>query len=149
MNLSEATNLYQPNNQNDGVQQYNDRALLRMDYAASNPLKKARTIKTIGWIGGSVMVVAGVYLLTRTFDVPEAGLYIGSISALSIGIIGGVTCLKIAHKIKKETETLQASSLYQYAIPITNGSSFSVSADILSDRLQNNNTLGLGLRYNF
>ena len=47
VNLSEATNLYQPNNQNDGVQQYNDRALLRMDYAASNPLKKARTIKTM------------------------------------------------------------------------------------------------------
>ncbi len=31
VNLSETTNLYRPNNQNDGTQQYNDRALLEMD----------------------------------------------------------------------------------------------------------------------
>ena len=40
VNLSEATNLYTPNNQNDGVQQYNDRALLTRiaDIRFYNPL---------------------------------------------------------------------------------------------------------------
>ena len=37
--LSEVTNLYKPNNQNDGTQQYNDKALLAMD-AANHARKK-------------------------------------------------------------------------------------------------------------
>ena len=41
-NLSEATNLYAPGNQNDGVQQYNDRALLRIDAASNNPYTKVK-----------------------------------------------------------------------------------------------------------
>lgn len=36
VNISQATNLYKPNNQNDGTQQYNDRALLNID-AAEHP----------------------------------------------------------------------------------------------------------------
>lgn len=41
VDLSDATNLYKPNNQNDGVQQYNDNALLAMD-RASHPKKKRK-----------------------------------------------------------------------------------------------------------
>ena len=58
VNLSEATNLYQPHNQNDGVQQYNDRALLGMDYANQKTDKKVKQLKTWGWVSG----IAGVGL---------------------------------------------------------------------------------------
>lgn len=60
VNLSEATNFYKPNNQNDGVQQYNDRALLQLDAAANYSSTKSKTLKTIGWIGGPVLAAFGV-----------------------------------------------------------------------------------------
>lgn len=41
IDLSKATNLYMPNNQNDGVQHYNDRALLDM-YEKEHPTKKRK-----------------------------------------------------------------------------------------------------------
>ena len=56
VNLSEATNLYTPNNQNDGVQQYNDRALLALDYdinrkrtISKNYRRTATIIRVAGW----------------------------------------------------------------------------------------------------
>lgn len=36
-----------------------------------------------------------------------------------------------------------------YNFPFSNGSSFSLSADLLGDRTLGSNTIGLGLRYNF
>ena len=43
----------------------------------------------------------------------------------------------------------QASSIYQYDIPLSNGSSFSLGADLLRDNTLSQNTFGLGIRYNF
>ena len=54
--FSEAESLYTPNNQNDGVQAMNDRALLNLDLATNNPYKKVKRLKTWGWIGGGVIV---------------------------------------------------------------------------------------------
>lgn len=49
--LGEVQNQYTPGNQNDGVQQYNDRALLQMDFATSKPKKKDENAKNnrLGW----------------------------------------------------------------------------------------------------
>ena len=44
---------------------------------------------------------------------------------------------------------LQTSSLFQHNIPLSNGSSLSLGADLLRDNTLGQNTLGLGLRYNF
>ena len=42
VNLSEAMNLYMPNNQNEGMQQFNDKALLQIDAASNYPYKKVK-----------------------------------------------------------------------------------------------------------
>ena len=50
--MSGITNLYTPNNQNDGVQQFNDRALLQIDYQNQALNRKAKKLRAIGVVGG-------------------------------------------------------------------------------------------------
>lgn len=87
VNLSEATNLYTPNNQNDGVQQYNDRALLQLDAAANYSSTKSKTLKTIGWIGGPVLAAFGVVLIAAD-DYDFFGFNSSDETLLGIGFIG-------------------------------------------------------------
>ena len=158
VNLSEATNLYTPNNQNDGTQLYNDKALLRMDYAASNPYKKVKTLKTIGWIGGGALSAFGlasvVFALSKDWD-DEPEKQNQMIMTLGVPLIaGGVGwCYAFQamanHQKKKMDRQLQSSAIFQFNSPLSNGSSLSAGIDMLSDRAIGSNTLGFGLRYNF
>lgn len=150
VNLSEATNLYKPNNQNDGVQQYNDRALLALDATTSSPYKKAKKLRMIGWIGGAAIAGVGVCLMSTAGgnDNYDAELRNGIIvTACSVPWVAGF--LIAAHHQKKQYDSLESCSLYQKDFLLNNGSSFSAGIDMLSDRTIGNDTLGLGLRYNF
>lgn len=153
VNLSEATNLYMPNNQNDGVQQYNDRALLRIDAASNNPYKKVKTLKTIGWTVGSILTAGGAVLmgLGIAWDLGDDGLTpfcIGS-GLVAGGLICTTVCLTAAHRIKKQSDGLVSIPLYQQEFYLGNNSSIDVGIDMLNDEKQGSRTLGLGLRYNF
>ena len=155
VNLSEATNLYQPHNQNDGVQQYNDRALLELDAASHINLNGMKTRNTFRWIGGSILT-AGTALWTAaiiavSFDShtewDASAIAVFGIEAL--GVWGSYALLKSASKHQKQIKQLSGLSLYQYDFKLNDGSSFSAGIDMLHDRSIGNNTLGLGLRYNF
>ena len=61
--FSEINNLYKPGNQNDGVQQMNDNALIIMDIAAQKPQKKAKTLRILGACGGVALVGGGIAAL--------------------------------------------------------------------------------------
>ncbi|MBP3712084.1 MAG: hypothetical protein IJ148_02580 [Bacteroidaceae bacterium] len=162
--FSETTSLYTPNNQNNGVQALNDRALLRMDYEFNNKgngswsNKKIKRLKTWGWIGGGVLAAGGILLLAAgvagsdgfLIEHSQAGLGAGGAVCLAAGIGVTTTCLVIAHKQKKKLDAaLEYSSLYRYDIPFSNGSQLSVGADMLHDRIMDKRTIGLGLSYNF
>ena len=144
VNLSGATNLYQPNNQNNGVRQYNDMALLRMDASARAPLKKARNLRLIGWAGGIVLagLGVGIPLIQDESDDLLTGIGIG------LGVAWTTTFLLIANNYKKKADLLQTSSIYQYNINV-NGKILSPSIDLLRDQALNKQTIGIGLRYNF
>lgn len=144
--LGEQQSQYTPGNQNDGVQQYNDRALLAMDYAASNPYKKVKTLKTIGWIGGAALVTAGAICASIWSDSEDLA---PSLAIMGGGAVFTTTFLIIANNKKKRIRSLQSSAVYQHNINFNNGSSLSAGIDILSDHNVGSNTLGLGLRYNF
>lgn len=155
VNLSEATNLYKPNNQNDGVQQYNDKALLALDMASKDPYKKVKKLKTIGWIGGGALVIIGGIVLAdgnskggSSHSGYEDGLIAGGV-IMGCGVAFTTTFLLLANHEKKKTQWLLSSTIYQYDLKFDNGSTLSTGIDILSDRSHGNNTLGLGLRYNF
>lgn len=150
VNLSEATNLYTPNNQNDGTQQFNDRALLRMDYVANNPLRKARNLKLLGWIGGGACVLGGVYMVAASQDgmVHNNNLLIAGISCMAIGGGLGTYCLIAANKIKKNY-VIQDYSLFHEDFFFSNGSSLSAGINMLRDATIGESIIGLGLSYNF
>lgn len=151
--FGETESLYKPNNQNDGVQAMNDAALLKQDWAANNPYKKVKWLKAIGWIGGGALAAVGIgSIAIGSSGLPNSeGICIGAgVAGIALG--AGVTtlCLVKANKEKKKIDAaLQTSSLYRYDIPISNGSTLSVGADMLNDRILNNRTVGLGLSYNF
>ena len=151
--FSETTSLYTPNNQNNGVQALNDRALLEIDNKingnSSWTYKKVKWIKAIGWIVGGVSVAtAGVLVGIADDGYKAVG---GGIGAGVIAVGAGVTtlCLVKAHREKKKLDALGTSSLYRYDIPFSNGSQLSVGADMLHDRIMDKRTVGLGLSYNF
>lgn len=149
--FAEAVSLYKPNNQNDGVQAMNDAALLKMDYEA-NPswtYKKVKRLKTWGWIGGGILAAGGGVLMGISDDGTDPFLGFGT-GCIALGIGLTTTCLIVANKQKKKLDAaLQTSSIYRYDIPFSNGSSLSVGADMLHDRILNSRTVGLGLSYNF
>lgn len=153
--FSATESLYKPNNQNNGEQAMNDKALLKLDKKARTP-QKVKTLKKTAKIGGGIFVGSGIIsiILANTgidgkgashpqyFYQAAAGLIVG----------GGLWYLGFnmaANHIKKKDEKLSVSSIYQYDIPFSNGSSLSVGTDLISNRVLGTNTLGLGLRYNF
>ena len=155
VNLSEVENQYRPGNQNDGVQQYNDRTLLAVDYAARSPYKKIKTLRTIGWIGGGALVATGVVIFAvyGSDEIDDALPF--ALPFIGAGVLGTTSTLLIAyHKKKKLENRLYTTSIYQKKFNFSNGTSLSAGFDLLSThtdtrRLFGNNTLGLGLRYNF
>lgn len=154
VNLSEVTNLYQPHNQNDGVQQYNDRALLAMDIDINSYLKKAKTYQYIGIIGGIALIGTGVVLIavdgkSSATGKADNGVVIPAIACMGTGVAGGVTCLLIANHYRKQGNMLQSSSVMQHEIKFDNGSSLLTGIDVLRDNITQQQTLGIGLRYNF
>ena len=114
VNLSEAINLYMPNNQNDGTQQLNDRALLRMDYAASKPLKKAKLLRIIGIAGGIGLEIAGILLVKGSKDEMyddkygpnnDESMEYSGYACIVGGVVGATTCLWCAHNISKNADS--------------------------------------------
>ena len=150
VNLSEATNLYTPNNQNDGTQQYNDKALLRI-YAATEggSIEKARKLKAIGIAGGCLLAITGSLFFTELFgDDFVIYPYIGG-SCIGLGVAWTSTFLLLSNHEKKNSQMLESSSLYQYDFQLSNGSSLTLGADLIRDNTLRQNTIGFGLRYKF
>lgn len=157
VNLSEATNLYKPSNQNDGVQNFNDRALLKLD-AEEKFGSNNKGNYTLRWVGGAALAVLGVVCT-------GSGIYEGFISShhgsredidvvleLGIGIpslAASFFLLKSAIKHQKQLKELRGLSLYQHDFKFNNSSSLSAGVDMITDPNIGSNTLGLGLHYNF
>ena len=149
-NLGEMTNLYAPNNQNDGTQMVNDKALLIMDATVNKTLSKTKKLRRIGLIGGAVVVgIGGVVMLTAPSDVGYDEQMIAGGIIMGCGVIGAVSLLIAANNYQKQENYLHLSSIYHQEFKLKNGSSFTVGIDALKDRMLNNQTIGLGLSYNF
>ncbi len=144
--FSETESLYMPNNQNDGTHAMNDNALLRLDFAASKPYNKVKNLRMIGWIGGGVLAAAGIVCASIWSDSEDLG---PSIALIGGGAVFTGTFLLLANNQKKKIQRFESSSVLKYDFDFGNGSTLSAGIDMLGDRAIGNNTLGIGLRYNF
>ena len=154
--MSDVKNLYKPENQSDGIQQYTDKALLALDAETHKySAKKVKTLKAIGWTGGCILAGAGVVLvgLCLTKDGYSLGGSTGETVAAVACIAGGVAWisgfLSSANKLEKKVFSIHSYSLYRNEIKLNNGAILTPSIDILRDQAHNNQTLGIGLNYNF
>jgi len=151
VDLSEVTNLYQPNNQNDGVQQYNDRALMRIDAIASNfSNPKTKAMKTLGWIGTGVALAGGVGILLSIKDFDDGERTFGQvcIGVAAAGTATAITGFLLASHYKRQYE-IQNLSIYEHEFNLYRNCPVIGSVDILRDNCTGEKSLGLGLRYNF
>lgn len=169
--LSESgTNLYAPGNQNDGVQQYNDKALLQLDAALTTIPRKVRKMRTIGWIGGAAAVVVGGILLihgtsnnsdkvthyegyTKVEGRDKSGAQAEMIAGgvlMGCGIAFTTTFLILANKEKKKTDSMISfNSLFQHKFQLNKASSVTASIGMINNYYIGEKKLGLGLSYNF
>lgn len=152
---SEANNLYTPNNQNNGIQQYNDRALLQIDAASKKyrgKSKKAKTLRLTGLIGGVALVGAGLVVWTCNEEqyYYKTTRMIGGIM-IGCGVVGATTLCIIANHCQRQYnkyEQLQASAIFQQDFKLKDGTVLTPSIDMY-DVCRNSRGLGVGLSYKF
>lgn len=144
-NISEMSNLYAPNNQNNGTQMLNDKALLTIDATARKIPQQAKVLRLVGAIGGIVIIGAGVTYACLDDDNLGIGLGVAGGGALfATGFI-----LAAQHQIKQYRSYVASVPLYQKDLKFANGSSLTAGVDVLKDQKFNNQTIGIGLSYNF
>lgn len=148
-NLGEMTNLYAPNNQNDGTQMLNDRALVEMDYANGDLFRKAKKLRTIGLTGGGILLGIGALgFIADEGKTSTSGFIVGIGCSIGAVIWASGYCIA-AYKVQRQTYTLRTASIYQQEFKLKNGSSLTAGVDVLKDQMLNNQTIGVGLSYNF
>ena len=98
------SNRYLPNNQNDGVQQYNDKALLLMDKESSMP-KKARKMRNIALYVGVPLVVAGLGVGIASKIIDEkfySDIWPVCVVVGGAGVVCTITSLSLMYHEKKK-----------------------------------------------
>ena len=144
--FSEAENLYKPNNQNDGEQTLNDKALYLIDRSLHPTPMGTKVMRVTGCVIGAMATGVAIYALIDNggdSDIVVASCLLGG-AAVTSGLLVTANLYKRHYQNKYRITTI-----YQHDIPFSNGSSLSLSADMLNDRTLGTNTVGLGLRYNF
>lgn len=133
-----------------------DRQLLTMYNNGKNPYKKAKTLKTVAWVGAPIIMVGGAilanYLIHQCWIGDDA--HAGPVKSIPIGIVAGVAWWSgfyfSAKNIEKQSALfVQSSPIYQQEFTIGKSTCLMVGVDMIKDNTFRNQTLGLGVSYNF
>ena len=152
----QVNNAYAPGNQQTGDANFNDKALLRMDYQRYNNdyFKKAKLLKTLGWSIGTPLIAGGICLAACAFVCmeetdSELGTFIPGIIATAGGITTLAVCLAKSNKYMKEARLLSTAPVFQHEFNFGDGSSLCAGIDMMQNRRTKQTSFGFGLQYNF
>ena len=125
----------------------NDEGLLKLYDAHDRKLKKAKRIKSLGWIvGGTLFAAGGALIISSVSD--DDIVIIGSAVA-GAGLITWTTCTLVGNYIgKKSKYSVQSNPLFQQEYKIGKNS-LAFGVDMLNDNTFKNQALGLGVSYKF
>ena len=125
----------------------NDEGLLKLYDAHDRKLKKAKRIKSLGWIvGGTLLAAGGALIISSVSD--DTIVIIGSAVA-GAGLITWTTCTLVGNHIgKKSKYSVQSNPLFQQEYKIGKNS-LAFGVDMLNDNTFKNQALGLGVSYKF
>lgn len=155
--LSNAESLYNPNNQNNGANLYNDNALLKMDYAAQHPnlKQKAKALKITGIATGLIGVAIGVpFIIKGASSDKGSSTEFWTYGGIGAGfcVAGGLSyflCNAKANKYLREASQLYSTNLIKSEFNLGDGRSIIPSIDLIRDQAMNQQTFGVGIQYNF
>lgn len=143
----------------------NDQQLMQMYNMAKLPSpeqmqKKAKRLKIAGWTVGGVLFVGGVVALGRMhadcycdgyYDEHHHAFHLGiGIPFISAGIVTWSGCYFRARKLERLSRySVQSAPVFQQEFNVGNNDRLVVGLDMLKDNTMKNQTLGMGLTYNF
>ena len=134
--------------------QLSDQQLLQMTKPMNYQeklIKRAKTQKLVGWIGGGILMLGGAISSLCTFSdgASDPGFICAGI--IGVGAIWTTGFLLAANHTKKKAYAWQVQSapLFQQEFRLGGGKSLATGIDILKDRQFRHSTVGFGLRYNF
>lgn len=151
----QTSNAYAPGNQQTGASNYNDKALLALDYQRQGDnvyLKKAKKLKTIGWAVGSTLFIGGTVLILATGSFYDGGypeFYVPGCIMILGGISTTIGCLVKANQYAQKAKMMAVAPMFNHEFNFKDGSSLCAGIDLIRDKRITQLTLGLGLQYTF
>lgn len=139
----------------------NDQQLMQMyksskQFSPEQKQKKAKRLKIAGWTVGGVLFVGGV--VAFGFMHADCGYYdhhhaipcrVG-FSSIAAGIATWSSCYFRARKLERRSRySVQSVPVFQQEFNVCNNDCLVVGLDMLKDNTMKNQTLGMGLTYNF
>ena len=109
-------------------------------------LSKAKRLKIIGWVVGSIATATGAFLVAEDKD----AMLVSGIILIAGGISTTTTCLLLARSARRSAEQYVTSTpLFDYEFTFGNNSKLTSSIDLMHNSHFRTKTLGIGLRYSF
>ena len=114
--------------------------------------KKAKRLKIAGWTVGGFLFVGGVVAfgcMNNEYCDPGACLTLG-FPFIAAGIVTWSGCYFRARKLERRSRySVQSAPVFQQEFNVGNNHRLVVGLDMLKDNTMKNQTLGMGLTYNF
>lgn len=133
----------------------NDQQLLAL-YNAKQPNKKTKTLKTIGWVGAPIIALGTFLLLNQAIEGYATGDEGSPAYTLPLGLVAGTAwwagfyyTAKHIEKRESMLYSVQSAPIYQQEFNVGKNERLIVGIDMLKDNTRRNQTLGLGVSYNF
>lgn len=141
-------------------QQYNDAELLKIyregKLNAAKLKKRGKTLRTIGYISGGVLLAGGIAFFVgyanninaRQASPIDQYVIPGSITS-GLGVVTGVTLVLVGNKMINKSQSIKSEAIYQQTFPIGKQTNLTADVNVLSDNYTKQKTLGLGFHLNF
>ena len=139
-------NQFAPGLQNTGVQQLSDNALLNMDIQTHRYGSKAKRLRAIGWVGGSLLAGAGLAIYLGGDD----QIQLSGLLTIGAGCVWtGGFLLAASHYQKKANSIVQSTPIWQNEFKLKDGKALVAGVNVLKEQIHQSRTIGLSLRCNF
>lgn len=124
----------------------NDQELLKLYSNPSKKIRKGKRLRNWGWVLCAAGVTVSALLIADCDDAEDVPYEL--IPAI-VGVGAGVPMIIIGNKLIRNNSIVQATPIYQQEFNIGKSNRLMVGVDMLKDNTRRNQTLGLGVSYNF
>lgn len=147
---SDNQNVYAPHVRQSGTM--SDAELLRIyNYDQMTSANKIKRLKIAGYTTGCGLFVLGAALVGNYIGIYKCGFGFAAsgFAIISAGAVIGSACLIAGYHKQKINNRLESASLFQQEIPIGSKARLTADVNLLKDKFNKQQTVGLGFHLNF